>query len=308
MNGMIWGEYLGIISHYRYETIFGPSRVSSINFNFIAAGIMTTALFLAVYFASNITRRLREREVEIESAYSDLQKVDEEKSYFMRRVSHELRSPLTAVQSYVKVLSEGFSDKVSDRQRDLLNKMDVRLESLVDMVGDLLRFSRLRVLNRPRTVEHFNFEELLRQSCEFYLPWANEKAVNLKVQTEPAPVLAEKEGFRDAVRNLISNAIKYTPEGGEVYVSLKTNNKKASLTVADTGIGIGEKEKEGVFSEFFRASNAKEFTRSGTGLGLAITKRIVEIHGGSIRFESELNKGTRFEVTFPLTKASRRQN
>lgn len=299
LHGMIWGEYFGVVAHYPYETILGPCRIDSFEFNFVAAGILTVAIFLSVYFATTIANRLREREREIESSYRNLQRVDEEKGYFMRRASHELRSPLSAVQSLVHIFLEGLGGSITEEQRGLLLRMEVRLKALLSLVNDLLRFSRLRVLEKPQNVEPFDLGEIVRQAVDLMSPWAKEKGIQLELKCESARLYGEAEGFREVASNLISNGIKYTPAGGRVAVTLEKRASTIHLSVEDTGIGIRKEEQDRVFTEFFRARNAKEMTQEGTGLGLVITKRVVEIHGGSIRFDSGAGEGTRFEIDLP---------
>ena len=300
LNGMIWGEYLRILPHYRYEVVWGVSRIDSFQYQFFSSMILTVSLFLSVYFSSSITDRLRRREVEVESAYAKLQRLDQEKSSFMQRVSHELRSPLSAVQSFVKILLEGLQGELSPEQRNLLQRMEIRLMSLLHLVNDLLRFSKLRVLDQPPNIERIEVSEIVQNSYELLLSSAKEKGVECRLDLIPASMVGEKEGIREIVINLISNAIKYTPAGGKVEVQLKVNSGNMHLIVKDSGIGIPKEEQPKVFSEFFRATNARKETQIGTGLGLAITKRIAEVHGGRIDFESVVGQGTRFEVVLPF--------
>ena len=301
LNGMIWGEYFHIIPHYHYAAIWGVSYIDSFQFQFFSSMILTFALFLSVYFSSSITCRLRQRELEVESAYAKLQRLDQEKSYFMKRVSHELRSPLSAVQSFVKIMLEGLQGELSSEQRNLLQRMDVRLSSLLDLVSDLLRFSKLRVLDQPQNIERIEFSEIIQNSYELLLAMAKEKGVKCRLDLIPASMVGEKEGLREIAINLISNAIKYTPSGGNVEIQLRVNSGHIHFVVKDSGIGIPEDEQSKVFSEFFRATNAREETQVGTGLGLAISKRVAEVHGGSIGFKSRVGQGTQFEVVLPLS-------
>lgn len=300
VNSMIWGEYLGLFQHYEYPLVLGTSQWHSFNYNFVESGVLTFSLFLSVYLASSITTDLRRKEDELELAYFNLQQVDQEKSYFMRKVSHELRSPLAAIQSFIRVFLEGLGGTLSEEQRSILERMEVRVRGLLDLVKDLLLLSRVRALERPQNAERFDLGELVEQVYDLMQPWAKEKQIQLSLQSEPVSFLGEKEGLREVATNLISNGIKYTPPGGRVAVSLCARGRKAFLSVEDSGIGISEEDQPKAFREFFRAANAKHMTEAGTGLGLSITKRIVEMHGGTISLESALGKGTRFDVELPL--------
>lgn len=305
LNGMIWGEHLGIVPHYHYESILGPSRIASFKFNLLSVAILTFSLFMSVYFASTIASRLRQREVEIESAYGDLKRIDEEKSYFMRRASHELRSPLTAILSLIHLLRQGLKGPLNEEQQQLLQRVEGRLKGLLELERDLLRFSKLRVLERLPAVEYLDFSQVVQNVFEVLSPWAEERGVQLELHVQPAMLCGEEESLQEVAANLISNGIKYTPPGGRVAIEVEVDEERVHFSVKDTGIGIDERDQSRIFSEFFRARNAKELTQSGTGLGLAIAKRIVEMHGGHIAFTSQLGKGTCFEVELPLAGEAR---
>jgi signal transduction histidine kinase len=299
-NGMVWGEYSGLLIHYKYESIFGTSRLDSFNCNFVLACILTSSLFLSVYLASSITGDLRRKEDEVESAYINLQKVEEEKSYFMRKASHELRSPLIAIQSFVQIFLKGLVGDISHEQRGIFERMDVRLRSLLDLTKELLLLSRLRVLDSPQNLSRFDFGEVVKQSSELLSPWAKDKDIELSLETEPVFLVGDREGLGEVATNLISNGIKYTPRGGRVTVVLRSEGAKACFSVEDSGIGISEEDQPNVFHEFFRAAEAKRMTEAGTGLGLSIAKRIAEMHGGIISLTSAPGRGTRFDVELPL--------
>ena len=195
VNGMIWGEYSGLLTHYHYESTLSGSRWNSFDYNLILAGVLTVSLFISVYFASSIASDLRQKEDELESAYRNLRGVDEEKSYFMRKASHELRSPLSAMQSFIRVMLEGLSGEVSSEQRTILERMQVRLQGLLDLVGDLLRLSRLRIIDAPQSIERFDFGDMVRQAAELFEPWAKEKAIQVSVQSEPVFLLGDRESL-----------------------------------------------------------------------------------------------------------------
>ena len=301
VNGIIWGEYFGVLQHYRYDAVFGPCDIQSLNFNLIMALILPVSFFLSVYFASSIANQLRRREEELELAYLNLQKVDDEKSYFMRKASHELRSPLGAIQSFISVLLDGLKGTLSDEQRNVLERMQIRIQGLLDLVNDLLRLSRLRVLDSVESAELFDFSEQVQQSVDLLGSWAKSKNISLTLQRQPVSLYGDKEGLREVISNLISNAIKYTPEGGKVDLFLEVFPERLRFRVEDNGIGICEEDQANLFKEFFRARNAKALTQAGTGLGLSIVKKVVEMHGGKIELRSALNQGTQVTVELPLS-------
>ena len=305
LNGIVWGQHSGLLTHHSCEGLLGPCRLGTLTATALTSGILTLSLFVTVYLTASIAGRLRQREREIETAYHDLQKVDEEKSYFMRLASHELRSPLTAVQSLLHLFLEGHAGELAARQRELLERMEVRLKALLDLVSDLLRFSRLRVLEAPATSEAVDLAEVVAGAHQLFSPWAEEKGVSLALEADAAPVTGDREGLQEVAGNLISNAIKYTPAGGRVEVRVGRRAGQAFVSVRDSGIGIPAEDQARMFSEFFRARNAKVMTQSGTGLGLAICRHTVELHGGRIWFESQEGQGACFTVELPVRRVAR---
>jgi len=149
--------------------------------------------------------------------------------------------------------------------------------------------------------------DVLNQVAELLQVEAAKKQISFSVQADSEPVVsATREHVRQIWMNLISNAIRYTPEGGRVSVSMSVQDQLLRGSVEDTGIGISPEDQAKIFDEFYRTSAAKEMVTGGTGLGLAIVKRIVETYGGSLRLESVVGKGSRFEFTLPVAEAQPR--
>jgi len=297
---LIWGEYFGLLRHYHLFSEPSGSGYRSFDACLMRTGVISFSLFLSVYFASSIASRLRQRERELEQAFARLRNAEEQKSFFMRKASHELRSPLSAIQSFIHVFLKGLGGEVSEDQRRIFLRMKVRVESMLAMVDDLLRLSRLRdseEQSRPRKA--IDLADIVKRTCELMAPWAEEKSIRLINHPQQVLVQGEPEGLEQVASNLISNAIKYTPSGGEVEVRLECTKGEALLSVRDTGIGLSEQDRAQLFQEFFRSAEAKKMTESGTGLGLSITRKIVELHGGRIEVESAPGQGSRFEVHLP---------
>lgn len=308
VNGVCWLEYLGVIAHHGLVGLFpvsgagGPGLHRDGLYVFMVSSIITATLYISVYMASSIAARLRAREGDLERAYRRLQALDSEKSYFMRRAGHGLRSPLAAVQSLLRLVAEGFAGEAGERSRELINRAIRRTEQLIDLVNDLLRYSRLQAVNELETRQHVSLEALLADTVESLRPLADEKGLSLEVSAQPATVLGDPENLADLANNLISNAIKYTPAGGRVEVRLWQEGEWVRLDVSDTGIGIPPEALDYVFEEFYRAGNAKAVEPGGTGLGLAIAKRVVTVHGGSIWVTSEPGSGSTFSVRLPASE------
>lgn len=300
---LIWGEYFGLLHSSTPFPAPPGSGYRSLEHCLMRTGVISFSLFLSVYFASSIANRLRQRERELERAFARLRNAEEQKSFFMRKASHELRSPLSAIQSFIHVFLKGLGGEVSEDQRRIFLRMRARVECILAMVDDLLRLSRLRDSEQqPRPTKPVDLADVVKRTCELMTPWAEEKSIRLISHLQQAAVPGDPEGLEQVASNLISNAIKYTPSGGEVELRLECAGGEALLSVRDTGIGLTEQDRAQLFQEFFRSAEAKKMTESGTGLGLSITRKIVEMHGGRIEVESAPGQGSRFEVHLPMVE------
>jgi signal transduction histidine kinase len=187
----------------------------------------------------------------------------------------------------------------------MLQRVDARAEGLLELVNELLRFSRLEAAKAPEKHEIVDMHDLTVSVVRLFQPLAQEKELQLTVSVVPFAVEGTREDLRELVTNLVSNAIRYTPKGGRIGIIGVVHGSYAALNVTDTGIGIPKDRVESVFEEFFRASNARQAVPEGTGMGLAITKRIVEMHNGTILVRSEEGRGTTFTVTLPVFRRER---
>lgn len=239
------------------------------------------------------------------SVFESLKKLDEAKSWFLRKAAHELVSPLGVIQSMAQNLLHGYLGELGVRQKEVVERMRGRAAGLSEVVGDLLALARGRA-QPPATASGaapgaVDLCAALADTVTFFQPAALEKHIDLAIAApcEPCPVAGSFEGVKSILSNLLSNAIKYSPPHGKVSVSLDRGEAGTVLAVSDQGIGIPAAEKGRLFSEFFRASNARSFTESGTGLGLAVVKSEVDAMGGSLDIQSEEGKGTTVRVLLP---------
>jgi len=247
-------------------------------------------------------QRLKALEAETQQlAYEKrkLEEVEKAKATFIRLVTHELQAPIAAIQGYLQLILDGYVEP--EKQREVLEKASARAQEQMALIADLLTLSKLRDARQREQAIEVRLDELLRQVLEPFQAQAAEKGVLLRANIEgEIPAVRGIAGeFKSLFANLISNAIKYTPAGGSVAVSLRTDDGKVIGCVSDTGIGIPPEARDRLFSEFFRADNAKAMALRGTGLGLVIVKQAVENAGGQIWVESELNRGTTFTFTIP---------
>lgn len=257
--------------------------------------------------ASFLAAMASEGSIAIENAmaYRALGQLDEMKSKFVLIVTHELRSPVGVIRSLLRTLVAGYTGALTDAQRDTVNRVLHRADFLQVLIDDLLDLAAGKNemgLKEDRVA--VPLDEVLGQVVERYETEARERQIALEYRSETgtsATVAATAEGLDRIFNNLVSNAVKYTPKGGRISVTLNTENGVARVEVTDTGIGIPEESLNHLYEEFYRAPNAKAQVKEGTGLGLAITKDLVTRYGGKIVVQSKVGQGTTFIVKFPLT-------
>jgi signal transduction histidine kinase len=221
------------------------------------------------------------------------------KDEFVASVSHELRTPLTSIMGYVDLLLER-PDLVPE-QAAHLEVVSRNSDRLRRLVADLLHSAQIDDGPMEVVRTDADFSSIVHQSVLTAAPGARAAGVTLEVDVpESLPVLVDAQRMSQVVDNLISNAVKYTPEGGRVRVVLDVDGARVELAVADTGIGISPPDLTRLFTRFFRARPAEERSIQGVGLGLSITKSIVESHGGRIEVDSEVGRGSVFRVRLPL--------
>jgi signal transduction histidine kinase len=239
--------------------------------------------------------------------FKTLGEMDEIKSKFMLTITHELRSPIGVVRSLLCTITSGYAGVPTELQTDIIKRALQRVDFLQTLIDDLLDLASGK--NEPTDaaawVDLPLAEAVGRVITRFEMP-AKEKGVVLKWQCRSSDSLliisATSEEIDRILNNLVSNAIKYTPQGGTVTVTLDCVAGNAHLKVTDTGMGIPDEAQSRLFEEFYRAPNAREQVKEGTGLGLAITKNLVTRFGGRISVKSKLGEGTEFIVIFPLKK------
>jgi len=234
-------------------------------------------------------------------AYQALEMADRAKSEFVRMVTHELRSPLSAVQSMLRILEQGYTGPISPKQQDLVRRSERRISFLLALVKDLLELAAGKMEQLKGEKNEVVLNETIIRVTELMQTSAEEKGLTFKVEItkDPLVLVGIEDGLERVFMNLVGNAVKYTPAGGSVTVRAWSENDHIKVEVADTGIGIPKEALPRIFTEFYRAKNAKAIEMEGTGLGLAIAKDVVEQHGGQISVKSELGKGSTFFVTLP---------
>jgi len=241
--------------------------------------------------------------IENAMAFEGLRRTDQLKSQFVRAVTHELRSPVAVSQSLLRVVIRQIGGSLNDLQRDILSRLSDRLDALQLLIDDLLDLAAGKVEGLEGELTPVSVESAVLSAIDRLEGPAAEKNIRVKVNSlqRGMTVVGSEEGLGRVFINVIGNAIKYTPAGGEVNVRMERRSNEAAVTVTDTGIGIPEVDLPHLFDEFYRASNAKETGIQGTGLGLAIVKDLVERYNGHVSIQSQIGQGTTVSVGLPLS-------
>jgi PAS domain S-box-containing protein len=235
---------------------------------------------------------------------SDRRKAEQLKDEFLAMVSHELRTPLSSIVAHIELLLDDDLLEAKNRRRflEVIDRNSVRLERLV---GDLLFVAQIESAHLSLSMSDVDIVVVATESIEAMSLWAQQSEIEVTLISEPTSLLLTGDPGRlgQAIDNLISNAIKYSPRGGAVAVRILTVDETCVIEIEDHGIGIATEELGLLFDRFFRGSTATTLHIQGVGLGLLIVKRIIEGHGGEVTVMSETGVGTTFRVVLPLVQS-----
>jgi two-component system sensor histidine kinase VicK len=233
---------------------------------------------------------------------TERQKIENMQVDFVANVSHELKTPLTSIKGYAETLLEG---GLEDRAmaEDFLGIINSEVDRMNRLVKDLLQLSRLDTKRQKWNIQEVDIIALVRMAAKKMgiIAGGKNQQLNLMVSDKSYTLKIDRDRIEQVVINIISNAVKYTREGGRIDVEVTRSDEKMYIIVMDNGIGISEVELSRIFERFYTGSKSRSGDLSGTGLGLSISKQIVEEHGGEIEIESELGHGSRVTIGLPLT-------
>lgn len=295
-------EYFGIIRHYDFW-LSESLKVSLYNNMFHIVQTLTIfsiASFMLVYIVYYIVGLLRKQEREYRKANKLLEQHDKIKDEYIQRVTHNIKGHISVIQTNLAILTDKMLGPVEPKQLEFIEIAFKRSVKLTDFVNDLLKLTQMRLSENMET-EVFSLKELALSLFESMRKNAEDKKIDYqlnidagvdKIKSNPVPI-------EEIIQNLLGNAIKYTPENGKVEMNIRDKGDTVLIEVTDTGIGIPEDDQKRLFSEFFRASNARKLIKDGNGLGLALVKYIAKRYGGDITFTSKEGEGSTFSVILP---------
>lgn len=226
-------------------------------------------------------------------------------SDFANLTSHQLRTPLSGIKWLVELLQKSGTGNLSKKQKDFIDKINSSNERMIALVNDLLEVSRIEVGQVKLYLQPTDIVSVIRGILREKEKEIKNKKLQVSFTTEQEPfpmVRTELNKIKQAITNLVSNAITYTQEEGKIQIDLKIQDDSILCTISDTGVGIPKDQQAQVFNKFFRGNNVIKFESIGTGLGLYITKAFIEGSSGKIWFKSIEDKGTTFYFTLPIAK------
>jgi len=260
---------------------------------------------LALIEAAELARRFSRAFQTIQSMSKQLLSMNRLKDDFLANTSHELKTPLHGIINLSESLLDGGAGQVNDVQREQLGVVVSVARRMSNLINDILDFSRLKHSDIPLVLQSVDLRAILTGNMEIFRHYIRDKQVTIKLQLpDRLPnVHADENRLLQILYNLISNAIKFTPQG-EIIVSAKQEDRRLRIEVTDTGIGIPEHKHEVIFQSFEQIGTSVNREYGGTGLGLGISKQLVELHGGELRVTSKVGQGSTFSFTLPISDRS----
>lgn len=226
--------------------------------------------------------------------------IDRMKSEFIALASHQLRTPLAAIKTYAHMLSGGYVGEPTKKQKEFINIILASTDRMNELIDTLLDITRIEAGEVTPELKRVDLNVLLQELFVEFAPIAKRHNISITEHTVPMTITTDPLLLKEVFANLISNALKYTPEGGEVNIFLQKDKKECVFKVSDNGVGIPAESQSLIFTKFFRASNIASAGAGGTGLGLYMAREITKILGGKIWFTSKENEGSVFYVSLAI--------
>ena len=250
---------------------------------------------------SDLERRIVVSTKQLRKQNSELIKADEFKDDFLSIASHQMRTPISAINGYASILKDGDAGDLNSKQAQFINIIEENTNKLSDLINDFLTASRLNSGKFEINKNKVDFKRILSEELQGVKLQANAKKIKLTYHIDQNIKTVNVDGprLRQVVVNMLDNAIRYTPKGGKIYVELFTERDRLNFKVKDSGIGIPKSEQPRLFSKMFRATNAKSIRPDGTGLGLYLARKIVLGHGGHVIFTTDQGHGSVFGFEVP---------
>jgi signal transduction histidine kinase len=267
-----------------------------------------TMMILSVFWNQNIAlkrlaEQLQQRSQDVEAKNAQLAQASQMKSKFLAAMSHELRTPLNAIIGFSEVLDARMFGQLNEKQAEYVKDIHESGRHLLSLINDILDLSKIEAGRMELALSPFDLHQLLESATLLVQERAAKHGLTLEVSIDErlGSIVADQLKLKQILLNLLTNAVKFTPDGGRIQVKAVREDGAVTLSVSDTGIGIAPEDRAAIFDEFRQVITEDGRKREGTGLGLALTERFVDMHHGTIGVQSEPGKGATFTVTLPLT-------
>jgi len=239
---------------------------------------------------------------EIEDKSRQLEAASRHKSEFLANMSHELRTPLNAIIGFSEVLSERMFGELNEKQEEYLKDIYASGQHLLSLINDILDLSKIEAGRMELEVSEFSLPVAIDDALILVRERVTRRGIRLGqgIDARVGMIRGDERKVKQVLLNLLSNALKFTPEGGRIDVRVAINDGMAEISVADTGVGIAPEDQEAIFEEFRQVGTADKKVE-GTGLGLALSRKFIELHGGRIWVQSQPGKGSTFSFTLPAS-------
>jgi signal transduction histidine kinase/ActR/RegA family two-component response regulator len=304
---IVKGKVLGVLEVYNRSWV--ERDPDWLDFFSTLAGQTAIAIDSAQLFENlqhsnlELEKRVAERTAQLNQTNTELEHANHAKDEFLANMSHELRTPLNSILGIAELLLEQKRDPLSDQQQKSLQLIETSGRHLLDLINDILDLSKIEAGMLDYYPQNFSVDEICRASLSFVRGQALKKAITLTYhnQDDTADLFADPRRLKQILVNLLANAVKFTPEGGEVtlLVESETEQNVIRFSIIDTGIGIAAEDMGRLFQPFVQLDSALNRQQAGTGLGLALVQRLTDLQGGSIHVESEPGKGSNFTILLP---------
>lgn len=304
------GEYFLIIPHH-HVIGYLPSHLHQ-HFNYVLAINVTFGfmIFMIVLISNRMAKQLYMREQQLIESIEKINAAEKEKQRYIIGIIHEIKTPLTAVHSYLDLVLQKFLGPLDEAVEQKLIRAKRRSDEAVELINSILKISNMKLLDTVAS-ESMMIDSVVKSTIASQMVNAKAKQVTIKYRDErkqKKPLLGDSFLIQIAVSNVINNAIKYVDFEGLIEVVIEDDDDKVIIKVSDNGIGIPKKDLNKIFVEFYRASNIKDQNHEGSGIGLPVVKQIIERHGGTVKVESPSHLGTSgkpgtcFIIILPVNK------
>ena len=288
-GGLISLEHFGFLTHYRIEGLFIVPDEHKFTFDIFFMLVFSAMMYISVFLANTIAKRLYRREQQLYESLENEKKAEITKQRYIMGVVHEIKTPISAAKSILELITNGYLGEVGEKVNVKVKRTIVRIDEAIELINNILRLSRLRLLN-VSVKEEVNVTDLFHTIIERIKDKADSKKIKVELKKNRSTnkiICGDRVLLELALSNLLSNSLKYNSENGRVVIELSSSEDALLISIDDDGIGIPNKELSNIYDQFYRAANVRSKSKyEGSGIGLSLVKEIIERHNGAIEIKT----------------------